>query len=199
MDHAGRYRHGRKDFQFVTEIDLNDGEELVAVEVEFLAPKEVKTGKNKPKLIESFRVLKTDGCAAAFHGPITQKIKGQMIGGAGNTVTLRVASVPDFLVMKAFALNGRDKPKDAYDICYCLDHHKGGITELAMAWNVQIAHNADAGIAKAVEILKEKFDSVNSFGPMQVVEFHNDTDPSTRDEQARRSFELVQHFLSKLN
>jgi hypothetical protein len=50
-----------------------------------------------------------------------------------------------------------------------------------------------------VEILKEKFDSVNSFGPMQVVEFHNDTDPSTRDEQARRSFELVQHFLSKLN
>jgi len=44
-----------------------------------------------------------------------------MISGASNTVHLQVASLPDFIVMKAHAVNGRDKPKDVYDICFCLD------------------------------------------------------------------------------
>lgn len=110
-----RYRQGGKDFHFVTEVDLGDGEGIVVVEVEFLAPMEVKTQKNKPKLLDGFRVLKADGCAAAFHSPLFQKLKGEMVNGASNTVSLQVASVPDFLVMKAFAPNGRDKPKDAYD------------------------------------------------------------------------------------
>lgn len=34
-----RYRQGEKEFQFVTEVDLGDGEKPVLVEVEFLAPK----------------------------------------------------------------------------------------------------------------------------------------------------------------
>ena len=44
-----RYRHGEKDFQLVVDVDLNDGDKPVQVEVEFLAPKEVKLKKNKPK------------------------------------------------------------------------------------------------------------------------------------------------------
>jgi hypothetical protein len=38
--------------------------------------------------------------------------------------------------MKAYALAGRDRPKDAYDICYCLDHsrrHRGSRGRLASA------------------------------------------------------------------
>jgi len=190
-----RYRHGEKDFQFVTEVDLGDGEDPVVVEVEFLAPMEVKTQKNKPKLLDGFRVLKADGCAAAFHSPLSQKLKGEMVNGASNTVSLQVASVPDFLVMKAFALNGRDKPKDAYDICYCLDHYAGGIAELAEAWRAQ---GGDPDVSKAIGFLEEKFELVNSYGPMQVVEFHNDHDPETREEQARRAHELVQQFLLKI-
>lgn len=193
---TGRYRQGEKDFQYVTEVNLSDGEPPVLVELDFLAPKDVKTGKNKPKLIEGFRVLKADGCGAAFHSPLTMKLAGKMIGGAKNTVSLRVASVPDFLVMKSIALSKRDKPKDAYDICYCLDHFKGGIPQLAKAWRSQIVVGSD--VAKAVEILKEKFESVDSYGPLQVVEFHNETDESVRDEQSRRAFELVKAFLSQI-
>lgn len=191
---TGRYRQGELDFQFVTEVDLGDGAPPVRVELDFLAPKAVKTGKNKPKRIEDFRVLKADGCGAAFHSPLTLKLSGQMIGGAKNTVSLRVASVPDFLVMKAIALAKRDKPKDAYDICYCLDHYQGGIAELAKAWIPQMQEGSD--VAKAFSNLGEKFEAVDSYGPMQVVEFHNDPDPSSRDAQARRAFELVQKFIS---
>ena len=48
-----------------------------------------------------------------------------MISGATNTVRLQVASLPDFIIMKAHALAGRDKPKDVYDLCYCLDEYPG--------------------------------------------------------------------------
>ena len=37
-----RYKKGTKDFQLVVEVDLKDGEKPVSVEVEFLAPKEIK-------------------------------------------------------------------------------------------------------------------------------------------------------------
>jgi hypothetical protein len=190
-----RYRQGEKEFQFVTEVDLKDGGKPVIVEIEFLAPKEIRTRKNKPKLLEGFRVLKADGCAAAFHGPLTWKLKGAMVSGAANTVSLQVASVPDFLVMKAFALNGRDKPKDAYDICYCLDHYAGGISELAEVWRLR---RGDEDVSKAIEYLGAKFESVKSYGPMQVVEFHNEIDPETREEQARRAYELVRQFLIEI-
>ena len=190
-----RYRLGKKEFQFVTEVDLQDGQDPVVVEIEFLAPSEVKTRKNKPKLLDGFRILKADGCAAAFHSPLSHKLKGVMISGATNTVSLRVASVPDFLVMKSFALNGRDKPKDAYDICYCLDHYAGGISELAKVWRER---REEPDISKAIEYLREKFETVESYGPMQVVEFHNETDPETRQEQARRAYELVREFLAKV-
>lgn len=36
--------------------------------------------------------------------------------------------------MKAHALAGRDKPKDAYDICYCLIYFPGGLRLLGRAW-----------------------------------------------------------------
>ena len=193
---TGRYCQGEKDFQYVTDVDFGDGSPPVRVELDFLAPKEVKTVKNKPKLIEGFRVLKADGCGAAFHSPLTMKLSGQMIGGAKNTVSLRVASVPDFLVMKAIALGMRDKPKDAYDICYCLDHYQGGIRELARSWRSRVDHESD--VAKALAILKQKFEGVDSYGPMQVVEFHQEADGSTRAEQARRAFELVWRFLEEI-
>jgi len=107
-----RYRQGPKDFQLMAEVDLHDGEVPVLVEVDFLAPKDIKLRKNKPKLLSGFRVLQADGCGAAFHAPCELQLSGQNVRGAENTVRLRVASLPDFLIMKAHAIGGRDKPKD---------------------------------------------------------------------------------------
>jgi hypothetical protein len=115
---SGRYKPGAKPFQLVVEVDLKDGAKPVEVEVEFLAPREVKLKKNRPKLLEGFRVLQADACGTAFHAPVRMEISGKTVRGANNKVRLRIASLPDFLVMKAHALAGRDKPKDAYDFCY---------------------------------------------------------------------------------
>lgn len=126
-----RYERGGKDFQLVTTVDLGDGEVPVRVEVEFLAPADVTLQKNHPKLVEGFRVLQFPACAAAFEDPKSIELDGLMISGATNTVHLRVASPPNFIIMKTHALKGRDKPKDVYDLCYCLDEYPDAIAVVA--------------------------------------------------------------------
>ena len=192
---SGRYKPGAKPFQLVVEVDLKDGAKPVEVEVEFLAPREVKLKKNRPKLLEGFRVLQADGCGTAFHAPIRLEVSGRTVRGANNKVHLRIASLPDFLVMKAHALAGRDKPKDAYDLCYCLEHFPAGMNALANVWKNR---RKEKDVARAVAILRDKFGSVDAFGPGQVVEFQGSVDAETQAMQARRAFELMQQFLSYL-
>ena len=106
----------------MTTVELGDAEQPVMVEIEFLTSDDVVLTKNDPKLVEGFRVLRFPAFAAAFTSPVNIDFSGPMISGASNTVHLRVASLPDFLIMKAHAIGGRDRPKDVYDLCYCLDH-----------------------------------------------------------------------------
>ena len=193
--HTKRYRKGAKDFQLVVTVDLQDDGKPLEVEVEFLAPKEVKLKKRSPKLLAAFRVLQADACSVAFHAPVEMTIAGKSVRGAKNTVRLRVASLADFLVMKAHAIGGRDKPKDTYDLCYCLDHFPDGMPALAKAWK---ARRREKDVARAVEILREKFASVDAFGPHQLVEFHAAPDAETQAMHARRAYEVVQKFLSLL-
>jgi hypothetical protein len=190
-----RYHPGERDFQMIVEVDLNDAERPVQVEVEFLAPKGVKLKKNRPKLLADFRVLQAEGCEMAFHSPKELSISGKTVRGAANTVRMRVASLPDFLVMKALAIGGRDKPKDSYDLCYCLEHYPENLRSLAAEWQKR---NGERGVARAIEILQEKFATVDAFGPQQFVEFHQAVDPEERAMQARRAYELVQRLLESL-
>ena len=97
--------------------------------------------------------------------------------------------------MKAHAIEGRDKPKDAYDFCYCLDNSPQGIAELAKPWR----KSKEKRVTEAKEILREKFASVDSFGPIQVAEFHSPQSADERNRIARRAFELVQAFLAACN
>jgi hypothetical protein len=187
-----RYRQGEQEFQLVTDVDLKDGDKPVQVEVEFLAPKDVKLKKNRPQLLPGFRVLQTEACGVAFNSPIEQKLTGKNTWGARNTVRWRIASLPDFLVMKAHALAGRDKPKDSYDLCYCLENFPGGLEKLATEWR---ARREEKHVAKAIAILREKFESVGTFGPQQLVQFHNAVSREEQGMQARRAYELVQRFL----
>lgn len=188
-----RYAQGEKAFQLRAIVDLADGERPVQVDVEFLAPADAELDKNRPKRITGFRVLQTEGCSEAFRAPVEQSLTGRNIRGADNTVHLLVASLADFLVLKAHAIGGRDKPKDSYDLCFALENLPGGMEPLARDWAARLE---ERNVGRAVGILGEKFASVNAFGPQQVVEFHNVPDEETRAMQARRAYELVQSLLT---
>ena len=187
-----RYGPGDKPFQLVVKVDLEDGEAPVQVEVEFLAPANLKLKKNKPKLVAGFRVMQTEACGEAFRSPVEQTLRGHNVRGAENTVRLQVASLADFLLLKAHAIGGRDKPKDSYDFCYTLEHLSGGMEPLAKDWSARMG---EKNVARAVDILREKFESVRSFGPQQLVEFHNAADKDSRKMQARHAYELVHGLL----
>lgn len=192
---TNRYQRGTKDFQLVVAVDLEDGEAPVEVAVEFLAPREVPLREHRPKLLEGFRILQADACGVAFRAPAKVPLTGKTVRGAQNTVHLRVASLADFLVMKAHAIGGRDKPKDTYDLCYCLENFPDGIEKLAADWRIRLD---EKDVGRAVEILREKFAGVDAFGPQQLVEFLDSVDPDARQMQARRAYELVQKLLSLL-
>jgi len=187
-----RYKQAEEPFKLHAEVDLEDGQPPVQVDVDFLKSPDARTKKNKPKFTKNFRPLDASGCSAAFEHPELVIITGKMIKGKTNRVQFRVASIADFLIMKSYALANRDKPKDAYDICFCLDNYPGGRKKLAANWKKR-ADKKD--VNKAIEILKEKFAAVDSYGPGQVAEFHNSSNTEERERQARRAFELVQEFL----
>jgi Nucleotidyl transferase AbiEii toxin, Type IV TA system len=188
-----RYIPGDKDFQLMTLVDLGDGQPPVRVDVEFLAPSEVKLEKNRPKLVDDFRVLQFPACAAAFQAPVDIDVAGSMISGAKNQVHVRVASLSDLIIMKAHAIEGRDKPKDVYDLCYCLDEYPNGIESLAADWR---SRRGDKLVESARAILMKKFESVEHYGPQQLAVFHNSPAPDESAMHARRAYELVQKLLS---
>lgn len=190
-----RYKQADAAFKLYCDVDLGDGEAPIRVDVDFLKPPEMRMRKFTPPLKDGFRPLGAVGCATAFEHPEWVVLAGQMIKGQQNQVQVRVASIADFLVMKSSALSRRDKPKDAYDICFCLQNYPGGLEKLAELWK---ARRKERHVGKAIEILREKFSATNAYGPQQIVEFNNSLDPEEQARQARRAYELVQKFLSLL-
>lgn len=53
-----------------------------------------------------------------------------MPNGGVDRVMITVASIPAPLAMKGYAVSGRDKPKDAYDIYFSIRNYPGGIAAL---------------------------------------------------------------------
>lgn len=189
---TGRYERTKHQFKLQAKVDLGDTGPAIVVDVDFLKALDKRSKRKGPRLAPDFRPLDADGCAAAFLHPERVKLEGRTISGAENRVQVLVASVADFLLMKSYALAGRDKPKDAYDICYCLDHDPDGIEGLARSWRHR---REDPLVSGAIEHLREKFASVSAYGPQQVGDFYDARSRDERDMRARRAFELVVRFL----
>lgn len=93
------------------------------------------------------------------------------------------------------ALERRDQPKDAYDLCYCLDEYPGGLAALAEGWR---SRYGDPLVDAAVRILREKFASVGHYGSRQLAAFHDPTDADERAMHARCAYELMKNLLNLL-
>jgi hypothetical protein len=125
-------------------------------------------------------------------------IKGPMPGGGNNQVEIAVASIPALLAMKGFAIVGREKNKDAYDIYYCIRNYPDGIPALAQACRPLLAHpNGDRGYRN----ISDKFDEVEGFGPTCVRRFVQDTQilgARTPDQWQQDAFGQVDAWLRAL-
>jgi len=126
-------RKDLKRFQLVRRVPAADGSPPIDVLVDFLMPRHAEILKNIPPLVQDFAVQRADGADLALRFYQLVAIDGPMPDGGRNRVEVAVASIPALLAMKGYAINGRHKQKDAYDIYYCIRNYEGGAKALAKA------------------------------------------------------------------
>lgn len=169
LEQAGYERGtaGLKKFQLRRVVKVDEGEPI-AVLVDLLMPREAQPPRNKPPLVDEFAVQKADGAAIALQCHVSVPLKGTMPDGRNNAVDLLVATIPALLVMKGYALAGRDKKKDAYDIYYSIRNFPGGPEKLAEDCKPLLD---DAIARKGFERIASKFSESHAFGPQTVRDF----------------------------
>lgn len=189
-----RGKEGMRPFQLVRQVQLDDGEPI-AVILDFLMPRNAKWTKNKPPILAGFAVQGADGAEVAMQSFVRHELQGVMPDGRQNSVHLRVASVPALLVMKGYALVGRNKAKDAYDIYYVVRQFEGGPTQLAEACKHLL--NNEVAI-KGYQNIASKFTHLNDFGPETVKRFlieSGGTEGRTDAQLRRDAFAQVRAWL----
>lgn len=184
-------------FQMVRAVSLDDGEPINVI-VDFLMPRNAKIVRNKPPILADFAVLRADGADVANENFVEREFSGRMPDGRQNTVKLRVASIPALLVMKGYALIGRDKPKDAYDIYYAVKHYEDGIEALGDACGALLRND----VARAAyQNIAGKFTNQDDFGPQTVRKFLAEsgaTQGMTEAQIVQDAFAQVDAWLRRL-
>ncbi len=155
---------GLKAFQLRRWVKI-DGGEPVAVLVDLLMPRGARGDQNEEKLIAGLRVQGADGASVALTHHLIRRFTGPMPDGRSNEVELLVASIPALLVMKGYALAGRDKKKDAYDIYFSVRNYPGGPPALAREC-VNLLHDEVA--RKGFGYIAAKFRHRDDFGSKTV-------------------------------
>ena len=121
-----------------------------------------------------------------------------MPDGRNNEVDLLVASLPALLVMKGYAVVGRDKKKDCYDIYFSIRNNLGGPERLAEESRPLLV---DPVARQGFLYICEKFSKADGFGPQTVrvfLEESKELDEMTPDQLQTDAFMQVSAFIKAL-
>ena len=198
LDHGYKQDTNRRRFQLVHKISPEDKGEPITIIVDFLMPRDVELTRNDPPIIDGFAVQKADAGGLALQYPQEISITGKMPDGAHNTVRVTLASIPAFLAMKGFAINGRLKRKDAYDIYFCIRNYPGGFEQLAQECRYVLATEEGK---QGYKHIADKFSRLDGFGPVSVRRFVENTDVldgRTPDQWQQDAFGQVTAWLQAL-
>ncbi len=186
-------------FQLVRQVPVDDGGSPIDVIVDFLMPRDAAIIQNKPPILSDFAVQRADGADLAMRFYQMVAIEGPMPTGGTNRVEVAVCSIPALLAMKGYALNGRHKQKDAYDIYYCVRNYPGGIATLAQECRpVLETGSGEQGFL----YICQKFDSADGYGPTSVRRFVEDSqilEDRTPDQWQQDAFGQLDALLRALH
>ena len=147
------------------------------------------------KHIDGIKALPATGGNFAFEFPPKEvKIDYTRLDGALDSGHVRVISIIPYIVMKTAAL-GRGKPKDAYDIYYCINHYEGGIK---MLLNEMLPYKDKGLIKSTCEKLSEKFASPNHSGPVDIVNFMNIVDDEESEQIKQDAYQKIKFLVDGL-
>lgn len=123
----------------------------------------------------------------------TVDITAELLGEGGvTTETIRHADIVSFTCLKAFAFDHRAEPKDAHDLCYCLEHYKSGTEALRSAFDAALAGKHAETVQAAIDILARRFCNGDGFegyqkdGPVAAARFEGAEDWSSDNRILRQ-------------
>ena len=185
-------------FQLVRTVPARDSGPDIDVVVDFLMPRDVEIVKNTPPLISNFAVQRADGADLALKFYQMVAIDSEMSDGGHNRVHIAVASIPALLAMKGYAIANRQKPKDAYDIYFCIRNFPDGLDALVAETKPLLEVDT---ARKGYLLIAGKFRDVNDFGPTRVRQFVEGSDvlgERTADQWQQDAFGQVNAWLVEL-
>ena len=125
----------------------------------------------------------------------TVSLSGSLPDGSHYSTVIKTAGVVALIVMKAHALRIREKTKDAYDVWFCRANYPGNIANIAKAFK---PHVGKASVITALDLLSEKFKSIDARGPMDVVKEDGSLDPEYRLFLRQDAFQRVQTLINSI-
>jgi hypothetical protein len=191
---SGYKKHPEKYFTFVREVFI-DGQPYV-VDLDIMAGMYGGTDKSRrSQHIQGLKALKATGGNFAFEvAPVEIKIDARRPDGAFDACKVRVIAIVPFLIMKISAL-GRGKPKDAYDIYFCIKHYIGGVKELVKEFHPFLKFGL---VKEMLEKLAEKFSSPEHAGPADIVSFLEIHDEDEISMVKRDAYEQIANLIELL-
>ena len=193
------FEHREPSFQWAREVDGD------TIFVEFLCetdevepgrifrPKGEFTGSN----LGAFNVR---GAHLARDDFIEHLIEGERLDGGGQSrVTVRVANLLPYSVLKILAFQDRHENKDAYDLVFTLLNHRGG-PRVAGRVAAESAVARHTQVEEALALLAERFQAAGRDGPSAYASFL--ADPDDEGEKARlrqESVATIREFLGGFN
>lgn len=190
-------KEGLRPFQLRRWVTVDEGEPIPVI-LDLLMPRNAKTERRRDKLVEGLRVQRVDGGEVALHHHVTRTLDDRMPDGRQNQVDVLVASIPALLVMKGYAIVGRDKKKDAYDIYFSVRNYEGGPAALADDCRELLT---DSAALKGFRHIAFKFRHRDDFGPKTVRMFLEQSDSlgeMTPDQLQTDAYGQVSAFLKAL-
>lgn len=189
------YKQREQPFIFYRTITAADGRKIT-VEVDLLAGEYGGTGKShRTQSVQDVRARKARGCDLVFEHYRPLKVSANMPDGARNEVTIKIADIIPFLVMKGMSVWERYKEKDAYDIYFTLLHYPGGIDELV---NIFEPFKSNKLVCEGLGKIRAKFKNTNAAGLVWLINFEDVDDEEEKERLRRDAYERVNAFLDAL-
>lgn len=137
--------------------------------------------------------IATRGLSLAFQDSVRQTVTGATLDGDEVEREVRVCGPAAFVVLKAFAMRGREKEKDAYDLAYVVRNWDRGPEAVAERWAI-VGHHPAA--VEALGIVRYDFAQERRTGPRRASRFLHQT---VRAEYAAEVVGDVQRFLAAVD
>lgn len=188
-----RHSNPKKYFTYVKPVEVDSI--IYPVEIDLLSGMYGGKGGSVSKHIDGIKTLPATGGNFAFDFPAEDvTIQYRRPDGAEDIGHVKVVAVIPFLVMKTAAM-GRGKPKDAYDIYFCLTNYEGGVRALAEAFE---PYRETELVKEMRGKLAEKFASPDHAGPMDIVKFLDIQDGGETARVKQDAFQRVKYLVDKL-